>query len=470
MNMNRLPCLGCFLLLLRTSTLIAQGDYFDAASIQEFLNRNFEHQNAGMVIGIIDEHGRRVFAAGKLDNGTDQRVDGDTLFEIGSITKTFTVLLLEDMVARGQMRLDEPVANYLPPSVEVPAHDGKPIKLQNLAAQDSGLPFDANNMTPHDPRNRFAEYTADDLYAFLSGYKLPASPGAEFRYSNIGISLLGHAIERKTECEFEPLVTERICKPLHMQSTCVTVAPDAKLRLAIGHDEQGERQPQMVFQVVAPAGALRSTANDMLKYLSANLGFEASHLAPLMRRMQAIRHTDSPEMGRTAMPWYDQRAYQPPGSDFRGHGGGTYGFSTFIGFDLKNHRGVVVLSNAISSRSSAIGWRILQGASLKSLNTTAALPVTELVGIGTALAIDADSKSLQIFKIIPNSPAAEAGLASGLIIQQIGDVGTAGMSIEAARKLLGGPAGSKVRVVVVDPKSKLSRTVELTRKKFLIST
>lgn len=456
--------------LTATSSRCADPTAIGTAAIQEFLHRNFDGKNFGMVIGVVDEHGSQTFAAGKMDNGTDQDVNGDTLFEIGSITKTFTVLLLHDLVIRGEVKLEDPIAIYLPGTVNVPTFSGKPITLQNLAAQDSGLPFDASNLAPHDPRNRFAEYTADDLYDFLSGVKLSTSPGAEFRYSNVGMSLLGHAIERKTGRDFESLVAERICKPLHMETTCVTVGPDAKPRLAIGHNQQGEQQPQMMFQVVAPAGALRSSANDMLKYMSANLGFENSDLTPLMRRMQEIRHTDSLDMGRTAMPWYDQHAYQPPGSDFRGHGGGTNGFSTFVGFDIKNRRGVVVLSNAIFSRSSAIGWRILQGASLQGLSTTAAQPVIEVVGVGAALAIDADSKSLQIFQVIPNSPAAEAGLTDGLIIQQIDDVVTAGMSIEAGRKLLGGPAGSRVRVVVVDPKSKLSRTVALTRKKFLIST
>src|SRR5215475_10250051 len=121
---------------------IAQAESFDTEAIQEFLHRNFDAKNSGMVIGVVDEHRSQVFAAGKLDNGTDQEVNGDTLFEIGSVTKTFTVLLLEDMVNRGEMKLDDPVENYLPESVKVPSRNGKKIKLLNLAAQDSGLPFD----------------------------------------------------------------------------------------------------------------------------------------------------------------------------------------------------------------------------------------------------------------------------------------------------------------------------------------
>src|SRR4051812_38157773 len=217
MGMKTLKCIGLAIICLACPCVaIAQAEVFDTEAIQEFLHRNFDGKNAGMVIGVVDEHGSQVFAVGKLDNGTDQKVNGDTLFEIGSITKTFTVLLLEDMVNRGEMAIDDPVEKYLPNSVKVPSHGGKKITLLNLAAQDSGLPFDGTNMIQRDPRNIFADYTADNLYTFLSGYTLTQDPGAEFRYSNAGIAVLGNAIERRSGRDFESLVRERICTPLHM--------------------------------------------------------------------------------------------------------------------------------------------------------------------------------------------------------------------------------------------------------------
>ena len=137
-------------LLATPSTALAENVGFDTEGIQEFLHRSCDGKNAGMVIGVVDEHGTQVFGAGKLDNGTDDEVNGDTLFEIGSITKTFTVLLLEDMVNRGEMKLDDPVEKYLPESVKVPSRGGKKITLLNLAAQDSGLPHDGTNMVRRD--------------------------------------------------------------------------------------------------------------------------------------------------------------------------------------------------------------------------------------------------------------------------------------------------------------------------------
>ena len=464
----------CFVIACLASPCLAFAinDGFDTEGIQEFLHRNFDGKNSGMVIGVVDEHGSQVFATGKLDNGTDQEVNGDTLFEIGSVTKTFTVLLLEDMVNRGEMKLEDPVENYLPKSVKVPSRGGKKITLLNLAAQDSGLPFDGTNMIEKDPRNIFADYTADNLYTFLTGYSLTQDPGAEFRYSNAGIALLGNAIERKVGRDFESLVRERICTPLHMESTCVVVPADLKPRLATGHDDDGNRHPGMVMQVIIPAGGIRSTANDMLKYVSANIGWRPSVLTPLMQKMHPIRHPTSLDpiegsMGATAMPWYDLRAYQKPDMDFRGHGGGTAGFSAYAGFDLKRRRGVVVLSNQ-KTRSTCIGLRILQNASLKHTDEQTAAPIYEVVGIGTSIAMDGDTKAIRITKIIPNSPADKAGVASGLIIQKIDDKQTMGLSVQECVKLLAGPAGSKVRLALVDSKGNDPKIVELTRQKFLI--
>jgi len=153
----------------------AQNGFTDAEAeaIQAFLRENFDNTNAGMVIGLVDERGSRVLAAGKLDNGTSQEVNGDTVFEIGSVTKTFTTLLLQDMVERDEVKLDDPVAEYLPESVKVPARDGKQITLLNLAIHTAGLPRDPSNLTLTRglPENAFADYNVEKLYAFC-----PASP------------------------------------------------------------------------------------------------------------------------------------------------------------------------------------------------------------------------------------------------------------------------------------------------------
>jgi serine-type D-Ala-D-Ala carboxypeptidase/endopeptidase len=313
--------------------------------INAFLHENFDHKNVGMVIGIVDEHGTHVFSAGKLDNGTDQAVDGDTVFEIGSISKTFTVLLLQDMVQRGEMKLDDPVAKYLPISVKMPTHDGKEITLLNLAAQDSGLPRDPDNLSPTRglPENPFADYTVERLYEFLSNHKLQREPGKEFEYSNVGMALLGHVIVLKAGKDYESLVVERICRPLNMDSTGVVFTPELKSRLAMGHGSDGKRAPNWDFQVYAGAGAVRSTANDLLKYVAANIGLTQSDLTPLMQKTHVLHHLAQSRYGNTALPWMDRSQSDQTGTELLGHAGGTGGYETFIGFDKQHRRGVVVL-------------------------------------------------------------------------------------------------------------------------------
>ncbi len=150
----------------------------------------------GIVVGTISPDGREVFARGKVSSGGGD-VGADSVFEIGSITKVFTSLLLADMIERGEVTADTPVAKLLPDSVKVPARNGKQITLLDLSMQVSGLPRMPNNFKPADPENPYADYTAAKLYEFLSGLELKGDSGEKYQYSNLGVGLLGHALARK---------------------------------------------------------------------------------------------------------------------------------------------------------------------------------------------------------------------------------------------------------------------------------
>jgi CubicO group peptidase (beta-lactamase class C family) len=198
------------------------GDTLTDAEIKTMLRDYIDTDKlgVGLVIGIADEHGPRIVSHGKLDNATSADVDGDTVFEIGSITKVFTALLLQDMIEHGEMKLDDLVQKYLPGSVRMPTYQGKQITLLHLATHTSGLPRDPGNRSPRswkDPDQ--TDYTTEQLYAFLSHYKLPRAPGIQEEYSNLGMELLGHVIALKTGKDYETLVLERICRPLGMDST-----------------------------------------------------------------------------------------------------------------------------------------------------------------------------------------------------------------------------------------------------------
>jgi CubicO group peptidase (beta-lactamase class C family) len=464
------------IILLSPAVLAAEPDYSDAA-IKAFVRENFDFKNGdlGYVIGFVDEHGSRVVGVGKTDDmAAGRALNGDTVFEIGSISKTFTTLLLQDMVERGDMKLDDPVAKYLPDSVRMPTHGGKDITLLDLATHTAGLPFNPDNFVAPESKTYLAGYTPERLYAFLSAYKLSRDPGAEYAYSNLGMGLLGHAIARKAGAEYEPLLIERICRPLGMDSTRITLSPELKARLLPGHDEAGAPTPNYDdLGCLVGAGAIRSTANDLLKYVAANVGLAPPNaLTPVMAKTHVIRHHGSKAVGgslqgETAMAWMDEGQSAAFGASLLGHGGGTGGYSTFVGFDKQHRRGVVVLTNQFQSRlrPGSVGWLWLEQLPLTPESIKLVIRHSmNVVGVGVALGADKAAHTVYIREVLPGTPAARAGLVAGQVFQKIGDAPATGLTLEQCAALIRGPEGTKVRLELVDASQKLV-AVELTRQK-----
>ena len=216
------------------------------ASIQKRLTRLVTKDKLApaVVAGVIDQDGRRNFCLGNRRAGETNTVDADTIFEIGSITKVFTTTLLEDMVERGEVKLDGPISKYLPASVKAPSRNGREIALLDLATHTSGLPRLPGNLSvwhiATHAENPYADYTLKMLYDFLSGYKLKRDIGSKYEYSNLGVGLLGQLLAFKAGTNYESLVVERVCKPLKMEDTCITLSPELQSRLASGHDESGK--------------------------------------------------------------------------------------------------------------------------------------------------------------------------------------------------------------------------------------
>jgi CubicO group peptidase (beta-lactamase class C family) len=305
-----------------------------AAILKKFIER--DHWGVGMVVGILDEQGTRLISYGKLDNGESPQVNGDTLFEIGSITKTFTTLLLQDMVERGKMRLEDPVENYLPAAVKLPRWDSRKITLLDLATHTSGLPRDLSDDT---------EMSAARLYERLAHCHLTRPPGRKAEYSNLGLMLLGHVLVLKTGTNYEALVRERICRPLGMDSTWITPPAELRARLATSHNQENRAAGGDLADRLAPlpgSGAIRSSVNDLLKYVAANLGLKPSPLTALMETTHAVRVPRGFEDADVALPWWIRHR---DGADLITHGGTTWGHEAFIGFDKQARRGVVVLAN-----------------------------------------------------------------------------------------------------------------------------
>ena len=305
-----------------------------------------QHQSVGIVVGIIDSTGRRTISYGKFDTGDNRAVDGNTIFEMGSVTKVFTSLLLADMVQRGEVALTDPVAKYLPAGVKMPERNGQKITLEDLATHTSGLPRLPSNLHPKDSANPYADYSVEQLYEFLSGYQLTRDIGSQYEYSNLGGGLLGHVLARRAGMDYEKLVRSRICEPLGMRSTGIRLSDEMKTRFAVGHDADMQRVAYWDLPTLSGAGALRSTANDMLAFVGANLGYVKSPLAPAMAAMLAVRRpTGTPGLD-IGLGWH---ILTRDGHEIVWHNGGTGGFRSFIGFERKTGTGAVVLSNAETS-------------------------------------------------------------------------------------------------------------------------
>ncbi len=312
-----------------------------------------EKQSVGIVVGVIDAKGRQIISYGKLSQASNQLVDGNTLFEIGSITKVFTTLALAKMVKAGTLQLTEPASALLPTSVKVPTRNGKKIRLIDLATHSSGLPGLPDNIEIKDPENPYADYTVSQLYDFLATYQLPREIGVEYEYSNMGMGLLGHTLSLKAAVDYETLVLTTICQPLKMDSTRIHLMAEQQARFATGYDDSGKAVKYWDIPTLAGAGALRSTVNDLLKFLAANLGFTQSSLSSAIQKTHQIYfQTQDVEV---ALGW---QVLKYDGKRIFWHNGATGGFRSFIGFDLQQQMGVVVLANSARDVND-IGFHLL---------------------------------------------------------------------------------------------------------------
>ena len=310
--------------------------------------------NVGIVVGVVNPHGTTYFAYGKTAISGDEHPDEQTVFEIGSITKVFTSILLADMVERGEVALDDPIERYLPDSVTVPTRNGRSITLEDLATQTSGLPRMPNNFAPADAANPYADYSVQQMYDFLSGHTLRRDIGAQYEYSNYAVGLLGHILTLRAGMSYEELVKERIADVLGMPDTRVTLTPEMRSRLAIGHS--GSREvANWDIPTLAGAGALRSTARDMLVFLAANLGLTETPLRAALEMTHRARHeAGSPQM-QIGLGWHIRIAGD---HEVIWHNGGTGGYRSFAGFVEETATGVVVLTNTNMSADD-IGLHLL---------------------------------------------------------------------------------------------------------------
>jgi CubicO group peptidase (beta-lactamase class C family) len=333
----------------------------------------------GFAVGIVHDGRAHVFGYGRVSRDSQQTPDGKTVYEIGSITKIFTGLLLADAVERKLVALDDPVAKYLPAEVKVPQKDGRAITLLDLATHTSGLPRLPDNLLPQidkHPHNPYAQYTVDDLYNFLSAHKLGRTPGEEFEYSNLGAGLLGHALARRAGKSYEEIVVDRICLPLGMKETRIALGEAMRRRLAPGHNAAGKPESNWDIPTLAGGGALRSTADDMLLFMAGNLRPDFVGRSPTasssgrsgtpsygandVRLAAAIRlsHVPRRDIGKDARIAFGWHIRTKEGIHW--HNGQTGGYHSYLGLHPASGSGVVVLSNSATGAIDELGVKLLK--------------------------------------------------------------------------------------------------------------
>lgn len=323
------------LLLSMSAFTIAKADPAAEATTH---HRDFQTEAEGIAIAAVAEGATTFGAAGRL-RADGAAVDADTLFEIGSITKVFTGILLADAVRRGDAALEDSIAKHLPADL-LPADSVlREVTLLDLATHTSGLPRLPGNLDEGaDPLDPYAHYSTEKLYAYLKGFQKGDFESREkMSYSNFGVGLLGNLLERISGNPYETLARETIFAPLGMKDSFVQRRPedlpaDRAARFAAGHSG-GKEVPHWHLDALAGAGAIVSTARDLARFVEAHW---SEKTLPELRA--AMDLAAQPQRNGVGLCWLI-------GEAGLSHDGGTGGFRSELRVSLPDKTASIRLMN-----------------------------------------------------------------------------------------------------------------------------
>ena len=308
----------------------------------------------GFVVGVVDRDVTWVRGYGAVERGRDRAPDGDTLYEIGSVSKVFTGLLLADAVERGVVALDDPVQKHLPEGVVMQTFGDTPVTLWHLSTHTSGLPR-LPNMQGADPQDPYAHFTAERLHEVLTDARVRWLPGSKYEYSNLAVGLLGHVLARAQGiASYDELLHSRLTGPLQMRDTRVVLDEKLTTRLAPPYDADCEPNHTWALAELAGAGGIRSSVADMLTFAKAQWAGGEDALARAVRLSQHKRH-DGANGIALGLGWHIAR----DGVTYW-HNGQTGGYHGYLGVVPSLQRAVCILANTGRGEFDAIGERILQ--------------------------------------------------------------------------------------------------------------
>lgn len=338
----------------------------------------------GLSIGFIEgDHFGIVHLGAANEKG--ETADYNTVYEIGSITKVFTGLLLADAAVRGEIKLDAPAEVDNPAGIRLPSRDGRAIHWIDLSTHRSGLPRLATNMTRTDMLDPYRDYDSKKAAEFLDQYELPRAPGKSQEYSNFGASILGYLVAAKTSKSYDELLRERIAGPLEMIDCTVSLSSDQEKRLATPHADFGTITRPWRFADLPGAGGVHATMRDMMRFAKAQLSPPRGQIGDAIE-LAWKQHTEADDSGPAmGLGWMIAGDGQT-----RWHNGRTGGYTSALFINRQLQCAVIVLANtSVPNKIDELAMQLVLKAAGQEVkndaNDAKADPVTDKLPIDAAL-------------------------------------------------------------------------------------
>ncbi len=321
-----------------------------------------EHEIPGLAVGIVED-GKVTcaFGLGVMKIGEDKPITPETLFHMASITKPFVATSIMQLVERGLLDLDSPVASYLPYfTLDDPR--GESVTVRQMVTHTSGMPDVQDYLWS---RPEYDDGALERYVRSVSDQALLGDPGSEFRYSNMAFEVLGDLVAKVSGLSFEDYVDVHILKPLNMVSSTLLLEKADQRLLAAGHTKAQDNIVRPIEhypynRAHTPSSNLHSNVWDMTRWAMANLngGELDGHIILKSFTHQSMWRSQAKaeERGSVGISWFLDEEHEPR---LVMHGGGDDGFLTYLVLVPSRKTGVVVMTNCDFAPRSEIWQQLL---------------------------------------------------------------------------------------------------------------
>jgi CubicO group peptidase (beta-lactamase class C family) len=319
------------------NTLTTELDKKVEAIVQPFM---FESKTVALSIGILKEGKTYFYNYGETKKANGKLPSSKNLYEIGSITKTFTGILLAKAVTENKIKLNDPVNKYLPKNIPLISFGDDTLKIVHLSNHTSGLPPLPDNFDTTDLTNPYRNYDEKKLLEYLKHASLSRKPGQKFEYCNLAVGLLGYIIQQVNKMPFDKMVSTFITSKAGMTDTRQLLTKKDSTLFMQGYDESFFPQSQWDFKALTAAGSLRSNTEDMLKYAALNLKAPDDK----MQKVIDLSHVQTFDAGdqKIGLNWFMQNWGW---GQLLFHGGATGGYRSLLAINPKTGNAIILLSN-----------------------------------------------------------------------------------------------------------------------------